>query len=69
IDPCYTYISLDEPWRATDSYYNYGMCDYNVEWNGCHCGSTALIHSWKMEWSPVRSVSPGEAAVITNPTL
>ncbi|KTF73431.1 hypothetical protein cypCar_00042311, partial [Cyprinus carpio] len=30
---------LDEPWRATDNpyynnYYYYGMCDYNVEWNG-----------------------------------
>ncbi|XP_026079051.1 uromodulin-like [Carassius auratus] len=39
IDPCYTYTSLDEPWRATDNYiytnnYYYGMCDYNVEWNG-----------------------------------
>uniref|UniRef100_A0A672KPF4 ZP domain-containing protein n=1 Tax=Sinocyclocheilus grahami TaxID=75366 RepID=A0A672KPF4_SINGR len=39
VDPCYTYSILDEPWRATDnSYYNnnyyYGMCDYNVEWNG-----------------------------------
>ncbi|XP_042624027.1 uncharacterized protein LOC109054573 [Cyprinus carpio] len=39
IDPCYNYTSLDEPWRATDNpyynnYYYYGMCDYNVEWNG-----------------------------------
>uniref|UniRef100_A0A671RZW8 Zgc:153932 n=1 Tax=Sinocyclocheilus anshuiensis TaxID=1608454 RepID=A0A671RZW8_9TELE len=39
IDPCYNYTSLDEPWRATDNpYYSnnyyYGMCDYNVEWNG-----------------------------------
>ncbi|CAM4712222.1 unnamed protein product [Leuciscus chuanchicus] len=39
VDPCYNYTSLDEPWRSTDnSYYNnsyhYGMCDYNVEWNG-----------------------------------
>ncbi|XP_016117793.1 uncharacterized protein, partial [Sinocyclocheilus grahami] len=39
VDPCYSYTSLDEPWRATDnSYYNdnyySGMCDYNVEWNG-----------------------------------
>ncbi|XP_059386336.1 oncoprotein-induced transcript 3 protein-like [Carassius carassius] len=39
VDPCHNYTSLDEPWRATDnSYYNsnyyYGMCDYNVEWNG-----------------------------------
>uniref|UniRef100_A0A8C1BUT3 ZP domain-containing protein n=1 Tax=Cyprinus carpio carpio TaxID=630221 RepID=A0A8C1BUT3_CYPCA len=39
VDPCYNYTSLDEPWRATDNYYYnnyyyYGMCDYNVEWNG-----------------------------------
>uniref|UniRef100_A0A673NK31 ZP domain-containing protein n=1 Tax=Sinocyclocheilus rhinocerous TaxID=307959 RepID=A0A673NK31_9TELE len=37
VDPCYTYTSLDEPWRSTDNYnnyYYYGMCDYNVEWNG-----------------------------------
>ncbi|KTF73094.1 hypothetical protein cypCar_00044330 [Cyprinus carpio] len=36
VDPCYNYTSLDETWRATDNYhYNYyGMCDYNVEWNG-----------------------------------
>ncbi|KAL0178944.1 hypothetical protein M9458_024386, partial [Cirrhinus mrigala] len=39
VDPCYNYTSLDEPWRATDSYnynnnYYHGMCDYNVEWNG-----------------------------------
>uniref|UniRef100_A0A9J7Y4R7 ZP domain-containing protein n=1 Tax=Cyprinus carpio carpio TaxID=630221 RepID=A0A9J7Y4R7_CYPCA len=39
VDPCYSYTSLDEPWRATDNpyynnYYSYGMCDYNVEWNG-----------------------------------
>ncbi|XP_039521317.1 uncharacterized protein LOC120474774 isoform X2 [Pimephales promelas] len=39
VDPCYNYTSLDEPWRSTDNYYynnyyNYGMCDYNVEWNG-----------------------------------
>ncbi|XP_058649342.1 pancreatic secretory granule membrane major glycoprotein GP2-like isoform X2 [Onychostoma macrolepis] len=39
VDPCYNYTSLDESWRATDNYYYnnyyyYGMCDYNVEWNG-----------------------------------
>ncbi|XP_058649359.1 uncharacterized protein LOC131550880 isoform X2 [Onychostoma macrolepis] len=34
VDPCYTYISLDEPWRSIDNYNYYGMCDYNVEWNG-----------------------------------
>uniref|UniRef100_A0A8C1LPU0 ZP domain-containing protein n=1 Tax=Cyprinus carpio TaxID=7962 RepID=A0A8C1LPU0_CYPCA len=37
VDPCYNYTSLDEPWRSTDNYsnyYYYGMCDYNVEWNG-----------------------------------
>ncbi|XP_065116745.1 uncharacterized protein [Paramisgurnus dabryanus] len=43
VDPCYSYTSLDEPWRAIDNsvnnyynYYNYynGMCDYNVDWNG-----------------------------------
>ncbi|XP_077065352.1 pancreatic secretory granule membrane major glycoprotein GP2-like [Siphateles boraxobius] len=34
IDPCYNYTSLDQPWRSTDNYYNYGKCDYNVEWNG-----------------------------------
>uniref|UniRef100_A0A672QKQ0 Uncharacterized LOC107595185 n=1 Tax=Sinocyclocheilus grahami TaxID=75366 RepID=A0A672QKQ0_SINGR len=39
VDPCYNYTSLDEPWRATDNYYYnnyyyYGMCDYNVDWNG-----------------------------------
>ncbi len=35
-----------------------------------HCGSAALIQSWKMEWSPVRSVSPhGIPAVLTHPTL
>ncbi|KAF4106294.1 uncharacterized protein LOC131550874 [Onychostoma macrolepis] len=33
VDPCYTYTSLDEPWRATD-YSSIVMCDYNVEWNG-----------------------------------
>ncbi len=33
------------------------------------CGSMALTHSWKMEWSPVRSVSlHGMAAVLTHPT-
>uniref|UniRef100_A0A8C2AVC8 ZP domain-containing protein n=1 Tax=Cyprinus carpio TaxID=7962 RepID=A0A8C2AVC8_CYPCA len=39
VDPCYSYTSLDEPWRATNNpYYNnnyyHNMCDYNVEWNG-----------------------------------
>ncbi|XP_077065364.1 alpha-tectorin-like isoform X1 [Siphateles boraxobius] len=34
IDPCYNYTSLDQPWRSTDNSYNYGKCDYNVEWNG-----------------------------------
>ncbi|XP_016101336.1 uncharacterized protein [Sinocyclocheilus grahami] len=33
-DPCYDYTSLDDPWRATDNYYNNYMCDYNVNWNG-----------------------------------
>ncbi|XP_067226344.1 uncharacterized protein [Chanodichthys erythropterus] len=38
-DPCYNYNSLDEPRRATitpyyDKYYYYGICDYNVNWNG-----------------------------------
>ncbi len=33
------------------------------------CGLTELTHSWKMEWSPVRSVPPhGMAAVLTHPT-
>ncbi|XP_067226363.1 uncharacterized protein [Chanodichthys erythropterus] len=39
VDPCYNYTSLDESWRSTNNtyyynYYYYGMCDYNVEWNG-----------------------------------
>ncbi|XP_067226364.1 uncharacterized protein [Chanodichthys erythropterus] len=34
INPCFSYTSLDEPWRSTDNSYNNGMCDYNVEWNG-----------------------------------
>ncbi|XP_026131802.1 uncharacterized protein LOC113111380 isoform X1 [Carassius auratus] len=39
VDPCYNYTSLNDTWRATDNYYYnnyyyYGMCDYNVEWNG-----------------------------------
>ncbi|XDV12178.1 hypothetical protein PO909_000897, partial [Leuciscus waleckii] len=50
-------------------------CQSHVLTNTCvalksHFGSTALIHSWKMEWSPVRSVFPhGRAAVVTHPTL
>ncbi|XP_052427080.1 pancreatic secretory granule membrane major glycoprotein GP2-like [Carassius gibelio] len=39
VDPCYNYTILDDPWRATNNpydsnYYAYGMCDFNVEWNG-----------------------------------
>ncbi|XP_059388909.1 alpha-tectorin-like [Carassius carassius] len=36
VDPCYTYTSMDEPWRATgnSSTFYYDLCDYNVEWNG-----------------------------------
>ncbi|TRY83024.1 hypothetical protein DNTS_007642 [Danionella cerebrum] len=34
-DPCYSYTSLDEIWRATNnSYFNYINCDYNTDWNG-----------------------------------
>ncbi|KAI7796907.1 hypothetical protein IRJ41_009135 [Triplophysa rosa] len=30
IDPCYSYTSLDEPWRASNSSYISYTCDYNV---------------------------------------
>ncbi|XP_073723308.1 uncharacterized protein [Misgurnus anguillicaudatus] len=41
VDPCDSYTSLDEPWRATyyylyndyHGYYSY-RCDYNIDWNG-----------------------------------
>ncbi|XP_065118800.2 uncharacterized protein [Paramisgurnus dabryanus] len=33
-DPCYTYTSLDDPWRASgQNYYQY-MCDSLVNWSG-----------------------------------
>uniref|UniRef100_A0A8C2C6S5 ZP domain-containing protein n=1 Tax=Cyprinus carpio TaxID=7962 RepID=A0A8C2C6S5_CYPCA len=34
VDPCYNYTTLDEPRRSTSNSYHYGMCDYNVKWNG-----------------------------------
>ncbi|XP_067219929.1 uncharacterized protein [Chanodichthys erythropterus] len=34
VDPCYNYNTLDEPRRSTSNSYYYGMCDYNVKWNG-----------------------------------
>ncbi|CAM4323765.1 unnamed protein product [Leuciscus chuanchicus] len=32
-DPCYTYQSLDRPWRATNESVDY-ICDYFFSWNG-----------------------------------
>ncbi|XP_073684898.1 uncharacterized protein [Garra rufa] len=60
-DPCYTYTSLDEPWRATDNYYynnyyNYhSMCDYNVEWNGWY----RLFYNGQNAQMPESTVSGG----------
>ncbi|XP_065098668.1 uncharacterized protein [Paramisgurnus dabryanus] len=35
IDPCDSYTSLDDSWRSTSNYnYYYGVCDYNMNWNG-----------------------------------
>ncbi|XP_067219980.1 uncharacterized protein [Chanodichthys erythropterus] len=34
VDPFYNYTTLDEPRRSTSNPYTYGICDYNVKWNG-----------------------------------
>ncbi|XP_073801394.1 uncharacterized protein [Danio rerio] len=34
VDPCNNYTTLDERRRSTSNTVYYGMCDYNVKWNG-----------------------------------
>ncbi|XP_067282810.1 uncharacterized protein [Pseudorasbora parva] len=34
VDPCYSYTTLDDPRRSINNSIYYGMCDYNVKWNG-----------------------------------
>ncbi|KTG01054.1 hypothetical protein cypCar_00023497 [Cyprinus carpio] len=54
-DPCYDYTSLDDPWRATDNYYNNYMCDYNVNWNGWY----RLFYNGQSVQMPESSVGYG----------